>query len=387
MRTLLRAAFIAPVATLLLAPAARATVADDLCNPLDDPCIVSTQVTVDPGSTLDFGGRTFRIAVGASLTWSDDLTIDAGACDFEPGSKLVEDKHSPGTGFLRLNCDSSTLAGDVGTNGAGVLVEGDGPHLLSGKLKAKGDQVGVIAIDSYGLPGDITVTGKMQAKSTVGTPPGEFRLESNFGDIAIGEKARIKMRGVTADPFTEFFIVVAGTGSLTIDGKVDGRAKTGAYAWNLEANGDVVFGPKSKILAKGKETGPEIAINSQGGSVTLRGKILAKASNAGSSDGSKVGICAGNDILVDAKASIDTSTSGSGDGSIILGAFDVARVGTVSVGAKLLSKTDGDIEVCGGTSGSISNSSKVIPDPEAVGTTGDCLSPESGLIFELDCSS
>jgi hypothetical protein len=59
----------------------------------------------------------------------------------------------------------------------------------------------VIAVDFPGTPGDITVSGKIQAKSKVGTPPGEFRLVSNFGDITIAETAKIKIGGATANPF------------------------------------------------------------------------------------------------------------------------------------------------------------------------------------------
>jgi hypothetical protein len=372
---------------VLLPLRAHATVADDLCAPLDDPCVVTGKVIVDPTSTLDFGSRAFEIAPSASLTWSDDLTVMAASCTVAAGAKLVEAKTSPGTGFLDLLCTTTSLAGKITTVGAGVIVEGDGPHEVSGKLQAKGDQVGVIAIDSYSAPGDITITGKIQAKSKVGTPPGEFRLWSNFGDITIGEKAKIQLRGVTADPFTEFLLVVAGTGTLTIEGQIDARAKVGGYAWNLEANSDVLFGLKSKITAKAKEVGSEIAINSQVATVRLQGKISAKVSNPTFGDGGRVHVCAGDDILVGGKASIDTS-SGS-NGSIIMGAFDTAIVGVLPVFGtlKLFSKDNGDIEVCGGTLGQIiSSRTKVVPPAEAVGTD-ECLSPESQVIFELDCAA
>jgi hypothetical protein len=243
----------------------------------------------------------------------------------------------------------------------------------------------VIGFDLMGTPGDITVSGTIQAKSKLGTPPGEFRLLSTFGNVTLTETAKVKVKGVTANPFSEFFYFEADSGALTVNGLVDARAKTGAYALNFEANQDVVFGPRSKVVAKAATTGAEIAINSQGADVTLQGKVLAAARAVTSGDGPRVHVCAGDDILVDQKAVIDAS-SGGFDGSIILGAFDVARVGTVSVGAKLLAKTDGDIEVCGGTSGSISASSTVVPDPEAVGT-GVCLSPTSQVIFFLDCNA
>jgi hypothetical protein len=373
---------IAALAALLwLAPApAGATDADDLCDSLDDPCVVSTTVSVDAGSVLDFDTRTLSLAPSGRIIWRSNLTITAGDCDFAPGSKIVEDKAtSPGTGFLSLNCDQSTLAGAITTVGAGVLVEGDGPHVLSGKIQAKGDQVGVIAVDVYGLPGHITVSGQIKAKAKLGPPPGEFRLVTNFGDVLVAATAKIKLQGLTADPFNEIVWLEAGSGSLTVDGKIDARAKTGAYAFNLEADQATTFGPKAQIKANAKETGAEIAINSQSASVTLRGKINAKVSNA--SDGARVHVCAADDITVDA-AKIDASDKGF-DSSIILGAGDRVRLINKP---KLTAKTDGDIELCGNTTGVTGvGTAKIVPDPEAVGKN-ICLSPNSQVIFFLDCN-
>lgn len=363
---------------------AAATVADDLCDPGDDPCVIGGVVTIDPGSVLTFGARTLQLAPGAKVSWTGDLAVHAASCDFQRGSTLAESAASSGDPILSLNCATSTLDGRIVARGAHILVHGEGPHVLSGQIKVAADQAGVFAVDSIAAPGYITVSGKIGVTSKAGTLPGEFRLNTTFGDITLTDKARIKLKALTADPFTEFFYLLAASGTVTVDGVIDARAKTGAYAFNFEGDQAVTFGPKSKLMAKAAGTGAEIAINSQSESVTLRGKIFAQTKFI-TSDGPRVRVCAGEDILVDAKASIDASTGGA-DGSIVLGAFDTARVGTVSRGARLLARTDGDIEVCGGTSGSISGSSVVIPDPEAVGT-GVCLSPESGVIFLLDCNA
>jgi len=386
----MRIATAALVVGFLTAPAG-ATAIDDLCAPADDPCVVSGTHVIDPDSTLDLGGRALELAVGAKVSWTSNLTVmNATSCTLQDGSKLQETTEIATTHFLELDCVTATLAGTISTRGAGVLVgvstpgPNDGPFVVSGTIKAQGDQVGVIAIDSYGSPGDITVSGKIQAKSKVGTPPGEFRLITNFGNLVITEKAKIKMNGAVADPFTEFFIVEAGTGTLTIDGSIDARSRSGAYAMNLEGNAAVTFGPKSKITATAKNKGVAMGINSQVSTVTLRGKIQAKARDVSNPDGPKVHVCAGDDVLVEEKSSIDASAGF--EGSVILGAFDTARV---QAGASIASKTDGDIEVCGGTSGSISPSARVSPDPEAVGTysSAGCLSPESQVIFDLDCNA
>jgi hypothetical protein len=110
---------------LLLAVPTWATVADDLCSPLDDPCVVSGPVTIDPGSILLFGVRTLQLAPGAVVSWTDELVIHAAACDFRAGSTLRETVPTPGPHFLYLDCaGASTLAGTITTRGAGMLVPG-----------------------------------------------------------------------------------------------------------------------------------------------------------------------------------------------------------------------------------------------------------------------
>jgi hypothetical protein len=376
------------LAVLCAAPSVGATTADDLCSSLDDPCVVGGVVTADADSTLDFGSRTLQLAAGAKMLWSGNLSIQAGNCDFRAASALGEATSTPGLHYLNLLCGVSTLAGAITTRGAGILVEGDGPHVISGKIKAVGDEVGVIAWDSYGAPGHVTISGQIQATSRLAPPPGEFRVSTNFGDILVTDLARIKVKGRSAYPFEDFFYFVADSGTLTMNGHIDARAKDGAYAFNFESNQAVLFGPGSQLVAKAKTKGPEIAINSQVGSVTLQGKIKAGVSAAlqGGQGDAIVHVCAGDDILVDGKASIDAS-SGGFESSIVMGAFDRVQVGTAALGAKLFAKTDGDIELCGGTTAFVTSSSTVVPDPEAVGQTGDCLSPESQVIFLLDCNA
>lgn len=253
---------------------------------------------------------------------------------------------------------------------------------MSGSITAKGDQVKPIGIDSYGPPGDITVSGKIIVKSKLGTPPGEFRMVTSWGDIVITPEAKIKVSGQTADPFYEYFWLEATSGALTINGKIDARAKDGAYSFSFEADQGVLFGPGSRIKANATGEGAEMAINSQSATVTLQGKIQAKVKDV--QDGGKVHICAAEDIYVEDRASIDTCDN-SAAGSIIMGAGDYVEIGSGGKGAKLLSKIEGDIEICGNTSGVwIRSSSTVIPEPWAVGIW-ECLSPTSQVFFMLDC--
>ncbi len=381
----MRSILLATALVSLLAPAIRqatATVADDLCDPLDDPCVIAGSVTLDPGSLLTFGGRAVRLAPDAKVSFSGGLAIHAASCEFLRGSTLAEG--TPSDELLILGCATSTLDGRISLQGATLLLSGAGPHVLSGQIKVAAAQAGTIGIDSVAAPGHVTISGKIDVKSK-GSLPGEFRVLTNFGNIAVTEKARIKLRAATADPSSEFFFLEAPSGSVTVDGLIDVRAKLGAAALNVEGDQAVVFGPKSKVIARATGTGARIAINSQSASVTLRGKIQAPSKALTGGEGSRVRVCAGDDVLVAGRSSIDAST-GDHHGSIIIGAFDRATVGEATAGARLLARTEGDIEVCGGTSGLIRSSSTVIPAPFAVGS-GVCLSPTSGVLFSLDCAS
>jgi hypothetical protein len=141
----------------------------------------------------------------------------------------------------------------------------------------------------------------------------------------------------------------------------------------------VTVHPKAKIMCKGKGTGAEVGFNSQSGSVSIFGKVQIPAKDP--SDGPKIRVCAADDATIQEKAFLDASDKSS-DGSVIIGAGDMARV---RPGAKIFAKHDGDIEVCGGTIASVSGAT-VDPPPEAVGTTGSCLSASSQFNFFLDCN-
>ncbi len=155
---------------------------------------------------------------------------------------------------------------------------------------------------------------------------------------------------------------------------------------HFEANNIVLFGPSSIVNGTGKHSGAAIGINSQGGKVVLQGQILASVSKiTADGPGAGVGICASSDIIIDGGAKITTS-DGSSQGSIIIGAGGKVQVGTALKGAKLFAKKDGDIEICSRGGNSIATKSVIKPDPNALGSTDDCLSPSSPVYFYLDCN-
>lgn len=366
--------------SVALACPAFATTADDLCDAAADPCEVSAHIVVDPDSVLDFGPRVFRLLDGGSLVWADNLTINAGRCDVYPRTAVTEDKSSTATGFLTLNCDDLSIGGKISTVGGGILAAGAGSYALArrGRIKAKGKRVGAITID---MGGNITIGGKISARSKNGPVSGPFRIVSTDGDVTLAKRSRIKLRGTTADPSSDSFSVVSRVRNVFIEGKIDARAKSGAYSFNFEADSAVLLLRPGKIRARAADKGARIAFNSQSYFMALDGKIDARATNiTNSADGPRLHACAADLILVGDKINVSDDASFA---SLILGAGD--QVG-LDDRATLSANAEGNIEICGNSSGVfIDPSATISPQPQAIGSN-QCASPNSGVIFDLACT-
>src|SRR5262245_24126222 len=90
MRTLTFARSLSLFGLLMAAPHAAATVADDLCPPAADPCAVNTTLTLDPGSTIDLGGRALHFGAAARVTvGAGQVQIFAGPVRFLPGARVL----------------------------------------------------------------------------------------------------------------------------------------------------------------------------------------------------------------------------------------------------------------------------------------------------------
>jgi hypothetical protein len=64
-----------------------ATVADDLCAPSADPCVVNSTLPIGPGSAIDLGGRALHFGGGARVAIGvGTVTIAAGPVRFLPGA-------------------------------------------------------------------------------------------------------------------------------------------------------------------------------------------------------------------------------------------------------------------------------------------------------------
>jgi hypothetical protein len=100
----------------VVASPAFATVADDLCAPAVDPCVVNTTLTIDPGSVIDLGGRALNSGAAARVTiGAGTVSISAGAVRLLPGARITgasgiggSDLQVASTGSISLEASGST---------------------------------------------------------------------------------------------------------------------------------------------------------------------------------------------------------------------------------------------------------------------------------------
>src|SRR5262245_58275320 len=88
MRMLTLARFLSLCAVALCAPRTYATVADDLCPPAADPCVVNTTVTLTSGSVIDLAGRELQFGAAARVTLgAGQVKILAGSVRLLAGAR------------------------------------------------------------------------------------------------------------------------------------------------------------------------------------------------------------------------------------------------------------------------------------------------------------
>lgn len=242
------AAFLALL--LALAPAAAATVPDDLCA--GDPCVIAAGThSVEPGSLLDFGSRavvlegvldvgsgsatllagsfeirgtgqlrgrggtagsggtfvvrtTGDIRLGGTATWAVDLSgADAGALTLEAtGGRITGGP----AGILLDGAGRFDFGGDV-TARALFGVDLDGPLRLRGGFEGGG---GIVDIASFG-PVELTEV------DLSGGEGGELLVET-FGALTLGE---LTARGTGSFGFGARLVDLHAAGPLALGGPVD----------------------------------------------------------------------------------------------------------------------------------------------------------------------
>jgi cysteine-rich repeat protein len=241
---------------LLLATQGFAVVADDVCPPDADPCVLNagTVVDVPVDSTLDFGSRALvmapgsgtkiQVAPGVSLViQAGSLTMGAGSGVLGPSSDITIDVQ----GDVVIAQDGNTRAridvADAITPGDITILTGSGDVVVDGTLDARGKSTDASfgSIDLV-VGRDVAITGEVRA-SGLGIAGG--------GEVTIAAGREINVSGSIDVSGSDGGIVdlsatariVTSAGSAT--SRLDARASDGGGSGgeiDFTTPGNVVIG-------------------------------------------------------------------------------------------------------------------------------------------------
>lgn len=254
-----RLAVIGLFASLLAAPRARATTASNICTANANPCLVTTDIAVNPGSVLDFGTRALQIRPTGRLRVSSGvLSIIAGSLRMEP-SALISGAagttsgarinvttsgdirvEATGSGTARIDATANTAPGEIeltstggnivlagrlvadgsGYNGAGgaVTATAGGTLTLSGDVSVRGGAPGLGGRVVLQAHGPLTVSGTAVASGGDG---GDIDLVSDTADVMLATGATLDVRA-GGDFGDAGDIGIAAQGNVTVNGMISG---------------------------------------------------------------------------------------------------------------------------------------------------------------------
>jgi cysteine-rich repeat protein len=294
-------ALVAVVPQLAL-PATPATTANDVCGAAADPCIVSTDFTVTPGATLDFGSRAVDVKGTGSLNVTGgSMTILAGSLRLEPGAAL--------NGSATATVSPVIVVRSLGT----IRVE------ATTTSKAKIDVTGSAQGGDIDLAaaGDILIDGNVLSKGT----------------FATGVGGNISLRGVCLDGILMGSPCEADVPSCG-DLVTHGTCGSGNHVVN------------GSINASGNDQGGFVAITAAIGSVTLAGSGVN--ASGGEDGGGEIDVLAGSALTTSAPVNVNGGGL-SGDG----GTVSLISGGPLVVGDSITGQAAGSTIEGGGTGADI----------------------------------
>ncbi|GIW40708.1 MAG: hypothetical protein KatS3mg076_1285 [Candidatus Binatia bacterium] len=370
-----------PCLCLLLAvsgsDAVRAQVdsADDLCAPTDDPCVVATQVTVLPGSLLDFGERELQIRSGGRLEVAGDLDIACGTLAVDLGGRIRAVSDVSATVTVSATRDIQ-VAGSVeapGSAGAVTLGAGGAVRLLGSgvvlSVNGNGSEDDGGTVELEGL--DVEVRGGIQARGGATAGGGSVEITAER-DVVIaaevdvsggdGDGGRIAVeagRDLVVEAAASLELDASGQGfggdlsldagvfdeegTLTVLGRITARGGTnvdgagdGGFA-EISSAGGCTFTPSTLALNGGQPDGSggnlNLSCGENGAASTLGGTVEARGTGV-ESIGGEIEIENGGPLVV--AGSVDASGGEFGGGSI-----NVFSPGTIEVEGTLSSNSAG----------------------------------------------
>ena len=340
------------VSRILVAAAAGATTANDICAPADDPCVVKVVKNVMPGSTLDFGGRTLRVSPGGKLVVTGTgapVNVKAAAVDIQATSQ--------GAGLVRYvggDLTVTTSTGDVTVRKMGNSVA---------RIDVSGDPAGANGgtIDLEAAAGNVLVDGVLDAGANAADASGGS-VTLNGMSVALGTASEVDLGGKGQGGGGT--LVIDSASSLTLGGKVDGTGGFfGGGEIDLSAGGNVVVSANIDLQAdQAGGDGGVLDIEPIDGSVTLGGSInLSGDSDSDfSGGGGELDITAHGSILISAPVNASSGTGGPGGSVTCVSDLDITQTAPIQVQGK---GAGGD----GGTAGFEAHRALVMGDVDATG--------------------
>jgi len=355
------------VAAALLAPGrVAATTANDLCAPAANPCVVSSSVTITPGSVIDLGTRELRVSSNGNMNVADGtMTIIAGTLTVLSGGQIrARGSATLAGGTIAVTAGALSVAGTMdasGTPGGTLLFNITNAAEISGLLRAsslsRDESGGTIRINAATatIGGDMVVAG-----GTEDALGGDVEVNTNGNLTFSGD---IDVSGPDGGSVLLEAGALGGAGNLimmpTASINADGENQGGfGGTVDLTAVGDGVTTGlvtlAGDVTADGATAGEEIGGGSGGCiNVSATGQISGtdKASDLGAKGGGPDGDGGEIEIVSDnggynAASTLDVSADGTGGGA-----------GAVSIDTALNADLAGDVDATAGDGGDISVSS------------------------------
>ncbi len=236
--------------------AAAATTADDLCDTLADPCVVSLSILATPNSVIDVGQRELQV------TGSGALRVNSGGLTLR-GRRIV-------TGASTTLRTSGTRPADAA---APLVIEAD-EVVLTGEIDVRGSPAGSVDITATQ---SLTVSNRLRGQSLTAD---ESASSVNLTSANVLLAGSIELRGGSADFGGD--ITVAGD-SILIIGSIDVSGGDGG-AVDISASQGLVLAASASITADATTAA------GGGGEITLRSDAALEVSGSLRANGRRGGI-------------------------------------------------------------------------------------------------
>ena len=322
-----------------------ATTADDICEPMANPCVVSTMVTLTADSTLDFGGRELQIADGGGFRIeASSLTVRAGRVSTAPNSLIRTSGRTRADPAASLEIEAAEI-------------------LLAGEIDTRGSPAGSITLTSTG---PLAVSGRIRGSAEAADASA---ASLDFAGTTVIVSASIDASGGREDAGGDF--TVTGV-EITLLGGTDISGGEGGTA-EISATESLTLGVNSMIQADATTAagdGGDVTISADG-DVEIRGRVSTKGragGDDGGGDGGPITVGGDNSVTVAADATLDASGS-SPDG--LGGDIEVSSfLGHILVAGRIMSVSDDRDGLGGGIDISADGTTRISGTLDARGALG-----------------